>query len=223
MSCRLRGATFRKGAVSCAAKLMLSSAGRAIAGGSLHFRRRFRTSPSCPRRRKGRVTKAARLPHENYAGGDVPRLYAALPVAVATAGGDHGEVDGGRAEAANVADLRHGGGELRLEARVMGDARERGDAAGDRSSLASRTVSPRPACGGYCGRRPGPFRRRTCRRSRDYRPGRPRSVLRAQAPATRRKSEFHAENSRCRRGGRCARYGFCRSLRPPPPSSIRKP
>src|SRR5687768_7333479 len=46
---------------------------------------------------------AARFAHEKAAGGDVPGLEAAFPIAVETAGGDEGQIEAGRARAAETA------------------------------------------------------------------------------------------------------------------------
>ena len=63
---------------------------RFISGANLGLREHIRAA--------GKVgDKAARFPHQNDAGRYVPGPDAALPVSVATTGGDHREVNGGRA------------------------------------------------------------------------------------------------------------------------------
>ena len=50
--------------------------------------------------------EAARLAHQQAAGGGVPRLEAAFPEAVEAPGGDPGEIERGGAETADSRDLR---------------------------------------------------------------------------------------------------------------------
>src|SRR5690606_2075022 len=60
--------------------------------------------------------EAAGLPHQNDARGDVPELKVLLPETVITAGRDPGEIERGRAEAANSGHFRRDGAEDLLEA-----------------------------------------------------------------------------------------------------------
>ena len=71
--------------------------------------------------------EAARLAHQHDAGGDVPELEVLLPEAVEAAGGDPGEIERGRAEAADAGDLGRDRVEDLVEAaeiamRLVGDA-----------------------------------------------------------------------------------------------------
>src|SRR5687768_13187507 len=76
--------------------------------------------------------EAARLADQQYAGGDVPAVELFLPEAVVAAGGDPGEVERGRSEAAHPGDLRRDRVQYLLEAGKVALALPR-HAGGDQS------------------------------------------------------------------------------------------
>ena len=85
---------------------------------------------------RGIGDEAARLAHQQHAGGQVPALQSELPEPVVAAGGDPGEIECRRAEAADAGDLRHQHAERAGERQpsLRGDRGER-DAGGEHRLL----------------------------------------------------------------------------------------
>src|SRR6266702_196735 len=73
-------------------------------------------------RRVDVANRPARLAHHDQAGGDVPGLEVAFPIAIEAAGGDEGEVEGGGAEAAEAGDAVLDRGHLAAEFFVVAAA-----------------------------------------------------------------------------------------------------
>ena len=165
--------------------------------------------------------KAAGLAHERDARRHVPGREVALPIGIETAGGDPGEIERGRAEAAQP-------GDLVLHRAVLTARQLEVAAAGMRQPAGHHGVGKPPAR-----RHPQPLiveesalaafggEQLVVCRIVDER--RRRSCLPARARSRSRSAECRAGSSRCRRADRRSSDGSCRCLRVRPPSSPRKP
>src|ERR1700736_500676 len=74
---------------------------------------------------------ASRLVHDDNSSGDIPGLQITLPEAVVISRGNKAKIEGGGAETAKIADLRHDRGEIGREARMFLGLAEMRNAAAD--------------------------------------------------------------------------------------------